>query len=393
MSGTTDPLASIDQAIMSRQSEEAERVRRARLRRLRTTPVFDPSGSDVATRPYVPGLWSHGSIPALIGPKGWGKTKLLCELTAALVLPGRRLLDHFEAADLTDAERRRDVWLINSETRPGAVHEELQAAGLAFGHRDGVPCYFSPELGPDAGVLIVEHLTMSGGATAFNITEEEKRRYWEERFIGYADQLKPPLTVIADGVTATLGNDTGRTGAFASGFRRLLREAGIPNGLAVLHSPMSPSVNTPMGGIESMGEWDGMWIASAATFPVRPATTRWFETLPRIGDPEVLRRRIELREGRLRLIDVASSPDAGSQTNATDHGGRRAELRAKLLAAEEWLWTKEVCGTGEEYKANKIVLELMEREGEVESRSQGGRNRGYQWRISGANSVTNPDRE
>lgn len=381
---------------MLRQQEDRKRAaeRQNWLRSSGMKPIFDPSGPEAATRACIPGLSNHGTIPALIGPKGWGKTKLLCEYAAAKLIPGRRFLDYFEPAEMTDAERRRDVWLINSETRPGAVHDELLAAGLLFGYRDGIPCYYSDELGTEAGVLIVEHLTMSGGPTTFDVTDEAKRAYWEKRLIKYVDRALPPLEVIVDGVTATLGNDTSRTGSFASEFRALLREIGVPNGLAVLHSPMGVNTNTPMGGIESMGEWDGMWIASAAAFPVRPSTARWFETLPRLGDPGVPRRKIELREGLLRLVEVARSDDAEAEpgADAREEGGRRAALRKKLVAADDWLWTKEVCGTGDEYKANKRVLELMEREGEVESRhSQEGRTRGYQWRISGANSVTNSD--
>lgn len=356
-------------------------VKERLLRVFEMQPIFDPSSPEAQTRAYIPGLMNHDTVPAFVGPKGWGKTKFLFrELAPALIIPGRRLLNHFKPAEMTDKERQRDVGMLNSETRPGAVHEELVAAGLVFTYRDGVPCYVSEELGLDAGVLLVEHLMKNGGATQFDLTADEKRDYWEDRLLRFADRGRRPLTLIADGVTAMLGNDTMRTGAFTSAFKMLLEEVGIPNGLGVLHSPMGANVDTPMQGLESMGEWDGMWLASASAFPVEPSTARSFRTLPRLGDPEVPRRKIVLEEdGRLSLIDLDTKPGSGS----TKGDPTKEYLRERLREAEpEWLWTRDLC-SGSAYASNKKALEAMERDGEGLSRSHSeGRTRGYQWRLS-----------
>lgn len=343
-------------------------------------PVFDPSAAEVATRPYIPGILNHGTTPAFIGPKGWGKTTFLCrELAPALIIPGRRFLGHFEPAKMTEAERARDVWLINSETRAGAVHEELIAAGLVFAKRDGVPCYVSPDLGLGAGVLIVEQLPESGGASQFDLTDPVKFEDWEARFLEFTGRHDAPLMVIADGLTAAMRNDTGRTGAQTSAFRLLLQEAGIPNGMGVLHSPMDPRVHTPMGGIESGAEWDGHWYATADKYPIMPSTPRHFFTRPRMGDPEVPRRRIVRSEaGGLRYVDAGEKLDRLSESEGDP---RRDRLLGRLQGGAS-LWTAELCGNGDEFKANKKVLAQLEREGEVIAEQvQEGRTRGYRWRL------------
>ncbi|WP_156149116.1 hypothetical protein [Microbacterium oxydans] len=343
-------------------------------------PIFDPTAEGAVTRAYIPGLWNHGTVPAFIGPKGWGKTKLLFgELAPSLLIPDRRFLGAFEATQMTDAERARDVWMINSETRPTAVHEELIAGGLSFSTRAGVPCYVGP-FGLDAGVLIVEHLPASGGATLFDLTDPAKAGWWEERLIRFTGTHEPPLVVVADGVSAMLGNDTNRYGAFTSAFRRLLQEAGIPNGLGVLHSPMDPRVNTPMNGLESMGEWDGMWIARADRFPIFPTTPRHFLTLPRLGDPIVSDARVSLGDDGRLTLGAASEGKAVAPVAPVD--SERDRLLRKLSDAGGWAWTKTLCGTGDAYTSGSKLLKVLRAEGVVESREhQEGKIRGVQWRL------------
>ncbi|MFB4350430.1 hypothetical protein [Microbacterium sp. CR_7] len=342
-------------------------------------PIFDPTTGGAMTSAYIPGLWNHGTVPAFIGPKGWGKTKLLFgELAPALLIPDRQFLGAFEPAQMTEVERARDVWMINSETRPTAVHEELIAGGLTFARRNGVPCYVGP-FGLDAGVLIIEHLPAGGGATSFDLTDPAKLGWWEERLIRFTGTYEPPLVVVADGVSAMLGNDTNRYGAFTSAFRRLLQEAGIPNGLGVLHSPMDPRVNTPMNGLESMGEWDGMWIARADRFPIFPTTPRHFLTLPRLGDPIVPEARVGLGDDGRLTLGAASAGKAASL--ATPVASERDRLLGRLT--RDWKWTKEVCGTGDGYTSGSKLLKVLASEGLIESRMhQEGKTRGTQWRLS-----------
>jgi len=341
--------------------------------------VYDPT-EEGPTRPYIPGLWSHEAIPAFIGPKGFGKTKLLCQLAAALLIQSRRFLGIFEPVEMTEGERQRDLWFVNSETRPAAVHEELLAAGLEFGYRDGLPCYFDPMVGPHGGgVLIVEHLRKLGGATRFDLTDPVKWQWWENRLIEYTGRANPPLTILADGVTAMLGNDTSRYGAFASAFRRLLNEAGIPNGLGVLHSPMGVNADTPMGGVESMGEWDGMWIAHASAFPVNPWTRRSFWTNPRLGDPQVMEHVMALDEsGLLRLLPRERPVPATEEVSGNESAAYEAMVLDALKAAgKAGLTSLELTGRSREGEARRAARDRLLDRGLIFSVRAGQHTRWY----------------
>lgn len=352
--------------------------------------IFDPT-DEPATRPYIPGLWNHGRIPALSGPKGVGKTTLVCQLAAALVLPQRRFLGQFDPAELTEEERERDVWLINSETNPGAVHEELLRSGLEFDYREAVPCYHDPDDDhwQEHGVLVVEHLLRTGGARAFDLTDDAVRQRWEHDLIGLTERRVPPLTVIADGVTAMLGSNTSGYGAWTSGFRRLLQEAGIPNGLGVLHSPMSAvgpgRAPTPMNGIESMGEWDGLWYFAAGAFPVHPWTSRELFTAPRMGDPVVLSHKVSMDDDRmLRLLPRATKPaqDPGTSTvpgSDQDEAGERDVLDRLRGAGRSGLSGTDLTGSGREGKSRREARDRLVESGLIVSVPDG---RGTRWLLS-----------
>lgn len=348
-------------------------------------PVFDPTSPGWAFRDYLPGLWSHGTSPAFVGPKGWGKTKLLCDLCAALIIPGRRFLQHFDPVQVTDEERGRDVWLLNSETHHDVIHRELLRCGLVFGYRDArTPCY-GPSLehiADGGGVLIVEQLVMTS-ATAFDLTDEAKFDNWVVRLTEYTNHHIPPLTVIADGVTAMLGNDTGRYGKWTFNFKDLLKECAIPNGLGCLHSPMGVRTNTPMNGIESMAQWDGMWMGSSPDWPVRSGSERWLERLPRLGDDGWPARRIVMDEdGLLRFLPDSEAPGPADQP--TTQEDRENALLDKLRAGPpEGMWTRDLCGTGDDYTANKAALDALKDRGVVVAEPvQNGRSRGVRWRLA-----------
>ena len=305
--------------------EERERVMERVLKTLEPVPdVFDPTTAEWEVRPLIPGLMNHGTAPAFVGPKGWGKTELVCGFVPTLIIPGHRLLKHFDPAQMTDEERARDVWMLNSETHPGVIHKYLLMNGLTFGYRDGMPCYFhdptdygAPD--PDRGVLIVEHLVITS-ATEFDLTDEAQYDVWAMRMSRSASQRMPPLMLVSDGVTAMLGNNTARYGQWTSNFKDWLRECGIPNGLGVLHSPMGVNTNTPMHGIESMGQWDGMWIGSSPAFPIRPSDKRFFESFPRIGDPRVDQAEIVIDDDGLLRLELDSKPNQG-RTREQRSGG------------------------------------------------------------------------
>jgi hypothetical protein len=345
-----------------------------------TRPVYDPTAPGEETRPLIPRLMNHNRISALVAPKAWGKTKLLLQFHAALIIPERRFLNHFAPAVMTDEERSRDQWFVNAETPGDAVHSELLKAGLVFDYRDGTPVYHADvEDWELSGALVVENLY--GRATEFDLTAPGRWDYWRDRFVDFGNRHLPPLFVTADGVTAMLGNETSRTGKFASAYRSLLVDADIRTGLASLHSPMGVNVDTPMQGLESWAEWDGSWIGHADAFPVLPSTRRTFYTLPRIGDPEVPPRKIQLGpDGMLVYVDVDSKADSASVSSSDP---ARDQLVERMQEAGDWAWTTAICGSGDEYNANKKLLEAMETEGLVITRAHSeGRTRGYQWRLT-----------
>jgi hypothetical protein len=370
--------------------KERERVRDRVLKTLDpVSTVFDPSGFDQVIRPLIPTLMNHNTAPAFVGPKGWGKTEFVCPLCATLIIPGHRFLKHLEPVQMTDDERARDIWLLNSETHPGVIHKYLLMNGLVFGYREGVPCYFhdyaetgGPE--PDRGVLIVEHLVMTS-ATEFDLTDESQYDVWVTRVIESA--RTPPLMVIADGVTAMLGNNTTRYGAWASKFSDWRHECDIPNGLGVLHSPMGVHVNTPMNGIESMGQWDGIWIGSSTAFPIRPSDPRYFETFPRIGDPRVDLCEVVIDDDGLLL----GKPGAKRPAKSSEGGVAGPEDHKEVLldrlgeAHPEKLWTRDVCPPADNYKAARAALDELFAEGKVtKEKVAEGNLRGVRWGLSDA---------
>jgi hypothetical protein len=351
--------------------------------------VFDPTTPEWALRVYIQGLWNHGTVPGFVGPKWWGKTKLLCALVAALVIPGKRFLGYFEPVEMTEEEWARDVWLLNAETHIGALHAELLLNGLTFGYRDGVPCYFWDSQGfaepdPDQGVLIVEQLVKTS-ATSFDLTDEGRYDFWVTRLTKFVYHHIPPLTVVADGVTAMLGNDTSRYGIWSSRFKDLLRECEIPNGLGSLHSPMGVNTNTPMYGVESMGQWDGMWIGSSPVFPIGPDDRRDFRTYPRLGDPAVpLHRIVADDDGLLRMVEAPTKTTSRPDGEEPD---RKQVLLDRLRDAPEgWLWTKDLCRTeGDDYKPDRAALKELLSEGKVSAEKVvEGRTRGTRWRLAEA---------
>jgi hypothetical protein len=365
------------------------RRRRIVDRLLGSTPMpapIDPTAAEWAVRPYIPELMNYGTVPGFVGPKGWGKTRWLDGLVPALVIPGYRAFGRFGPVEVSEEGRARDVWLLNAETHLGVVHADLLRAGLTFGYRDGVPCYFYDPEGRGRpldghGVLIVEHLVATS-AIGFDLTDESKFDYWATRLTEYVAHRVPPLTVVADGVTAMLGNNTSKYGAFTSRFKALLKEAGIPNGLGTLHSPMGVHTNTPMQGVESMGEWDGLWIASSPAFPVRAGDRRFLETSPRHGDPVLPQHEVVVgADDQLLMVPVRPGTVGSSGSEDGDPSAEREQALLDRLQALGEAWTKQVCGDGDEYAPDRAALGRLLAAGRVESEVvQQGRSRGTRWR-------------
>lgn len=342
-------------------------------------PSAFASRPDSAVRPYIPGLWHHHSVPMLGGPPKVGKSLLVCDLIASLVIVGRRFLDHFEPVNVTHEERSRSVVLINAENPEADMHEALKATGLEYDERgDPHPFYFDPSQ-ETGSVLFVVHLEASGGADTFDLTSRDVYNRWEFELLKLTRASGPPLTLIVDGVTAILNSDTTRYGQWYSEFRRLLKSVGIPNGLPTGHTGMKNGYL--MNGVESMAGQDGLWTYDANEPYVNPRAQRRFRTVARLRAPAIEPLPVTASEdGRLRVAPstVGRTP---SQETASDPHDKRRNLRdriASLTAAQEDAWTKAVCGTGDAYYENKPVLEAMERDGEVTKSPKG---RGYVWSL------------
>lgn len=331
-------------------------------------------------RPYIPGLWHHKSVPMLGGPPKVGKSLLICDLVAALVITGRRFLDHFEPVNVTAEERARAIVLINAENPEADLHEALLATGLEYDSEgDPHPFYFDPD-GDDAGcVLFVVHLEVLGGADTFDLTQQDVYDRWEFELLRLTHVEGPPLTLIVDGVTAILNSDTSRYGRWYSEFRRLLKSVDIPNGLPTGHTGMKNG--HLMNGVESMAGQDGLWTYDAVEPYVNPRAARQFRTVARLHAPALEPTPVIAgQDGRLRLDTSKLAHNRGQATPIADVDKRRYILEqiAALTAAGKDAWTKAVCGTGITYYENKSVLEAMELDGEVLREPKKG---GHVWSV------------
>lgn len=56
-------------------------------------------------------------------------------------------------------------------------------------------------------------------------------------------------------------------------------------------------------------------------------------------------------------------------------------MLAHLIEAGDWLWTKEACPPGDDYKADLLALDVLLAEGLITRETvQHGRSRGVRWR-------------
>ena len=271
------------------------------------SPVAKPKPPQ---RPLIPGLMQYGTIPTLGGPPKVGKTTLLVNLTAALVVPGFRFLDYFEPVELTDEERESGVWLINAETPPVALEAELKAL-IPEEHRR---------------YLHVWHLETEGGAGTFDLTDPDLYDEWMLRLTSCEDcdgsDDWGPMAVLVDGMTAFLaasGKSTSAYGLWYAQFRRLMREVGTPNAIASGHNVMRGG--HLMGGVEASAPGDGLW-----SYDLGKGGARVFSVRPRLGGPEVPKMRVTMHEGRL---VVKAKP---KQVEPVERSAPAVPMRERVLA-------------------------------------------------------------
>jgi hypothetical protein len=379
-----------DGAVLTGTEEVVARMRLARAIRGQDwgnswdEPVPPPAAP---ARDLIPGLWPWGTVPTLGGNPKAGKTLLVVNLTAALVVPGRRFLGRFEPVTFTDTEREGEVVVVvNTETPRVAFEAALERAGVALDVDDDQP-------GP---LLRLVHLADEGGPGLMDLTDPEKFDYWVWRLTqcdpcdGSSDF--PPVVVVVDNMTSALlevGKGPGDYAEWFAQLRRLLRAVGVPNGLAVGHS--FRTTTSLLGGVENAVGQDGLWAYTSADM-TNPGATRWFSVVPRIGGYPVAATRVERRGALLHLdgpaaVDEADQDEAEGDPVEPVHGEAGAgsqvppdtrwvdSVRQRLReAASVGLMRTEVTGRGRYGTYRRSALDWLIEEGEV-VQVEVGRNR------------------
>lgn len=326
-------------------------------------------GPEAGGRWVIPGLWPWGHMPQLTGQPKVGKTVAVVNLTASLLIPERRFLDHFEPSGLTQDDRSRGIVLINAETPPAALVTELRAA---------------TEDDPDAREwLDVFHLERLGGAATFDLTEPALFDHWAHELTWCNDCNRSddwtPSVVIVDGLTAILaaaGKGVEHYGLWYAKFRSLMTELRVPNALVVGHSTLAGSHS--MGGTEALAGPDGLWTYASDNVD-NPRATRRFSVTPRMGGAVVPPLRVVRNEsGRLVVPSGADSgggdaePAAGNADQQASKADAEDRVRVKLReAGTAGLRKTEVTGSGRlAYLPREALARLVTR-GEVIEQPEG----------------------
>lgn len=317
----------------------------------------------------IPGLWPWGHLPLLSGQPKAGKTTAVVDLTASLLIPGRRFLNYFEPSQLTEDDRQRGITLINAETPMRALVDELMAATEDDpGARD----WLDPI-----------HLERAGGAGTFDLTNPSLFDSWAHKLTScdHCDRSDDwtPAVVIVDGLTAILaaaGKGVEYYGLWYAQFRLLMNELRVPNALVVGHSTLAGSHS--MGGTEALAGPDGLWSYVSDNVD-NPQATRRFSVTPRLGGSVVPPLRV-VRDGTGRLVvPHADGPAPGAGGDAdlaadmpSDETKAENEIRDALRAAWRVGMRKtEITGSGSWGKIKRKVLARLVASGEAIEKPEG----------------------
>lgn len=320
------------------------------------------------TRWVIPDLWPWGHMPMLTGQPKAGKSSAVVDLTASLLMPGRKFLDHFEPSNLTEDDRSRGIVLINAETPKDALIDELMGATEG----DTTARQWLEPI----------HLEESGGAATFDLTEPSLFDEWVHRLVKCNDCDRTddwsPSVVIVDGLTAILqaaGKGVEHYGLWYAKFRLLMTELRVPNALVVGHSTLTG--NHSMGGTEALAGPDGLWVYASDNVD-NPRASRRLSVTPRMGGAVVPPLRVELSEAG-RPVVVKSSPAKGDaegvakQDQSPDpQEEAEAYVREVLAKAGSTGMRKtEITGSGRYAKPKREAVDRMVARGELVSQPEG----------------------
>ncbi len=276
----------------------------------RPRTLADSRWNSEPQRWLIPKLLPWETYPMLGGNPKAGKTTLVVDLVAALLVPGRRFLGHFEPAQVTEKEREQGIWLISAEMPSKALEE-------ALGPELDVDVPISGEMVKASRLLNIDHLEQLGGAHMFDLTDPEIYERWAHRLIDCdwcdgsdGDDYPPPFMVIVDGLTTILqaaGKGVEAYGQWYAAFRRLMKEVDVPNALVVAHNTMAGG--HLMGGVEGRAGADGLWTYSSDN-PDDPRSKRRFGVVPRLGGAAVPLTEVRLVEGRPVMVGSESGESA-----------------------------------------------------------------------------------
>lgn len=258
-------------------------------------PEFESvAPEEIEERRYlVPGAWPHDTHYTLGGPQKHGKTTVVADLVATLLVPDKKFLGWFPPVEGTDMT----VWVINCETPSIDFENALNRAGIADRH--------------PYSTFYLDHLREIGGARRFDLTDRALFDEWADKMLACFEcdgtDFSTPDVVIVDGVTA-IAHSLGKSpenyyGPFFVAFRQLMDLLGIPNSLIVAHTGLDG--RRLLGGVESSANQDGLWTIDAG---------HRFSIEARIGGTNLPPTKIVLEDGqpRLRASAAKSAPDVST---------------------------------------------------------------------------------
>ncbi|WP_345801936.1 AAA family ATPase [Microbacterium sp. AZCO] len=314
------------------------------------------SGSE-GRRFLIEDLWPWGTYPMIGGAYKAGKTTLVADLVASLLVPERPFLGRF-GVTLTEEERQRGIVVINAETPAEDFENALLAAGID----------------PHEMFLNVYHLDELGGPGQFDLTNPANFDEWEREFVQcndcWGEDFWTPAVVIVDGVTAILGGPD-RYGEWYGAFKRLMKSADIPNAIATGHN--AAGTRHLFNATAAMAGPDGVWSYTTAR-PDDPKSRRDLSVLARVGGVAMPETRVRVDdEGRLTIAKPTATikPEATAHDHVEDAAVR---MLAKLTeATTEWVGQTDLTGKGRHGQFNRLALERLRETGRAEVRVEGMR--------------------